>query len=82
MSLIVKIVDHHGTPVSCEVDGSEGNAGSILEMMITVGSNSEARRYVFTGDERPLADIQRLFEAGLGEGGLENLPKELEYLRR
>jgi len=82
VSLIVKIVDHHGTPVSCEVDGSECNAGSILEMMITVGSNSEARRYVFTGDERPLADIQRLFEAGLGEGGLENLPKELEYLRR
>jgi phosphotransferase system HPr-like phosphotransfer protein len=82
VSLIVKIVDHHGTPVSCEVDGSECNAGSILEMMITVGSNSEARRYIFTGDERPLADIQRLFEAGLGEGGLENLPKELEYLRR
>jgi phosphotransferase system HPr-like phosphotransfer protein len=82
VSLIVKIVDHHGTPVSCEVDGSECNAGSILEMMITVGSNSEARRYIFTGDERPLADIQRLFEAGLGEGGLEHLPKELEYLRR
>jgi phosphotransferase system HPr-like phosphotransfer protein len=82
VSLIVKIVDHHGTPVSCEVDGSECNAGSILEMMITVGSNSEARRYIFTGDERPLADIQRLFEAGLGESGLENLPKELEYLRR
>ena len=51
-------------------------------MMITVGSNAEARRYVFSGDERPLADIQKLFEAGLGENGLEDLPEELEYLRR
>ena len=70
VSLIVKIVEHHGTPVTCEVEGNECNAGSILEMMITVGSNTEARRYLFTGDERPLADIQRLFEAGLGERGL------------
>ena len=82
VSLIVKIIEHHGTPVSCEVGGSECNAGSILEMMITVGSNAEARRYVFSGDERPLADIQKLFEAGLGESGLEDLPEELEYLRR
>lgn len=82
VSLIVKIVDHHGTPVSCEVEGSECNAGSILEMMITVGSNTEARRYVFTGDERTLADIQLLFEAGLGENGLDVLPEELGYLRR
>jgi len=82
VSLIVKIVDHHGTPVSCEVEGSECNAGSILEMMVTVGSNTEARRYVFTGDERPLADIQKLFEAGLGEKGPESLPEDLEYLRR
>jgi phosphotransferase system HPr-like phosphotransfer protein len=82
VSLIVKIVEHHGTPVTCEVEGAECNAGSILEMMITVGSNTEARRYVFTGDERPLADIQRLFEAGLGERGLEELPEGLSYLRR
>ena len=82
VSLIVKIVEHHGTPVTCEVGGSECNAGSILEMMITVGSNTDARRYQFRGDERPLADIQRLFEAGLGERGLEELPEELGYLRR
>ncbi len=82
VSLIVKIVEHHGTPVTCEVEGAECNAGSILEMMITVGSNTEARRYVFSGDERPLGDIQLLFEAGLGERGLEELPEELGYLRR
>ncbi len=51
-------------------------------MMITVGSNTEARRYVFSGDERTLGDIQLLFEAGLGERGLEELPEELGYLRR
>ncbi|MCH2107256.1 MAG: HPr family phosphocarrier protein, partial [Planctomycetes bacterium] len=82
VSLIVKIVEHHGTPVTCEVDGAECNASSILEMMITVGSNTDARRYQFRGDERPLVDIQQLFEAGLGERGLEDLPEELSYLRR
>jgi len=82
VSLIVKIVEHHGTPVTCEVAGSDCNAGSILEMMITVGSHAESRRYVFAGDERPLKDIQLLFEAGLGERGLDELPEELGYLRR
>lgn len=80
-SLIVAIVNHHGTPVEMTVAGSTCHAGSILELMIAVGSHPDERRYTFRGDEHPLRDIQRLFEAGLGEGGLDRLPAELSYLR-
>ena len=79
-SLIVGVVNHHGTPVEMEVGGHKANAGSILEMMIAVGSNPESRSFVFRGDEVPLRDIELLFRFGLGENGTENLPKELEYL--
>lgn len=80
-SLIVGIVNHHGTPVEMEVEGRACNAGSILDLMVTVGSHPEARRFVFRGDERPLRDVGLLFEHGLGEKGLENLPSDLDYLR-
>jgi phosphotransferase system HPr-like phosphotransfer protein len=80
-SLIVGIVNHHGTPVEMELEGRACNAGSILDLMVTVGSHPEARRFRFRGDEKPLLDVQRLFECGLGEGGLEALPPELDYLR-
>ena len=37
--------------------------------------------YVFRGDIHPLRDIALLFESGLGEDGIENLPAQLSYLR-
>jgi phosphotransferase system HPr (HPr) family protein len=80
-SLIVSIVNHYGTPVEMEIEGSRCNAGSILQVMILAGSHAEARTVRFQGDERPLRDLGRLFEARLGEGGLEALPPELDYLR-
>ncbi len=80
-ALIVGIVNRYGTPVELEVAGTRCNAGSILELMITIGSNADARRFRFRGDETPLADIARLFECSLGESGLEDLPPELAYLR-
>ena len=80
-ALIVGIVGHYGTPVELEVSGHKCNAGSILEMLVTVGSNPEARRFVFRGDENPLRDIGTLFQNGLGEKGLEELPDRLGYLR-
>ena len=46
--------------------------------MVLVGSNAEAREF----DAKPLADIRHLFEAGLGEEGMDKLPAELDYLRR
>lgn len=80
-ALIVGIVNRYGTPVQLEVDGRRCNAGSILDMMVTVGSSPEARRFRFRGDEHPLHDIQLLFRAGLGEDGLDRLPAEIGYLR-
>ena len=81
-SLIVSIVNHFGTPVELEVEGKTCNAGSILELMVVVGSHPEARRFAFRGDEHPLRDIGLLFQHGLGEAGLDRLPPELGYLRR
>lgn len=80
-SLIVAVVQHHGTPVELEVAGQVCNAGSILELMVAVGSNPEERSYVVRGDERPLRDLVALFAADLGESGLEGLPDSLGYLR-
>jgi phosphotransferase system HPr (HPr) family protein len=81
-SLIVSIVNHHGTPVEMEVAGRTCNAGSILELMVLVGSNPEADLFCFRGDEHPLRDIGLLFEHGLGEHGVSSLPDDLGYLHR
>lgn len=80
-ALIVNIVAHHGTPVEMCVEAHRCNAGSILELLVAVGSHPEARSYVFRGDVHPLRDLALLFESGLGEDGLENLPAQLSYLR-
>jgi len=80
-ALIVNIVAHHGTPVEMRVEGHRCNAGSILELLVAVGSHPEARVYVFRGDIHPLRDIGLLFESALGEDGIENLPAALAYLR-
>jgi phosphotransferase system HPr (HPr) family protein len=80
-ALIVQVVAHFGTPVEMEVAGKRCNAGSILEVLVAVGSHPEARQFVFRGDENPLRDIGLLFEHELGENGLEGLPDELSYLR-
>jgi len=81
-ALIVGVVTYHGTPVEMLLDERRCNAASILELMVAVGSNPEARRVMFRGDERPLGDLVRLFAAGVGERGLDALPEELAYLRR
>lgn len=80
-ALIVNIVAHHGTPVELEIAGHRCNAGSILEILIGVGSNPDTRQFLFRGDIHPLHDIGLLFESNLGEDGLGNLPSELQYLR-
>jgi phosphotransferase system HPr (HPr) family protein len=80
-ALIVSIVSRYGTPVDMEVDGHRCNAGSILELLVAVGSHPDARSYVFRGDIHPLHDIGLLFEHSLGEDGVENLPPQLHYLR-
>ncbi len=81
-SLLVAIATHHGTPVEMSIGEKTANASSILEVMVLVGSHPEAREFRFRGDAKPLLDIQQLFESGLGERGLDQLPASLDYLRR
>jgi phosphotransferase system HPr-like phosphotransfer protein len=80
-ALIVGIVNHYGTPVEMEVGGQRASAGSILELLVAVGSAPDQRRFVFRGDENPLRDIGLLFESGLAESGVDSLPDALRYLR-
>jgi len=81
-ALIVGIVNHYGTPVEMELAGHKSNAGSILELLVAVGSHPGQRKLLFRGDEKPLRDIGLLFQYGLGESGLQTLPSELGYLRQ
>lgn len=81
-ALVAQVVAHHGTPVEMVLGEHRCNAASILELMVAVGSSPSARQVAFHGDERPLADLVRLFEAGIGDRGLDALPSELAYLRR
>jgi len=80
-ALIVGIVNHYATAVEMEVGGKRCNAGSILELLVAVGSMPHEKRFLFRGDERPVRDIGRLFDHELGERGLDALPAELAYLR-
>ena len=81
-ALIVGIVQHYGMPVELEIEGVRSNAASILELLLAVGSRPDARRFVFHGDARPLADIRMLFQHMLGEAGIDRLPESLSYLKR
>jgi phosphotransferase system HPr-like phosphotransfer protein len=80
-ALIVGIVNRYGTPVEMELDGKTCNAASILDLMVTVGSHPDVRRFIFRGDVNPLRDIKLLFESGVGESGIDGLPAALSYLR-
>lgn len=79
-ALIVGIVTRYGTAVELEISGQVCNAGSILELLVTVGSFPGVKVFTFRGDASPLGDIALLFQYGLGEDGIENLPVELGYL--
>ena len=81
LSLIVSVVQHHGTPVEMEIDGGRTNAASMMQLLIALGTHPHPQRVTFFGDSAPLADLRHLFEANLGEGGLDQLPRELSYLR-
>jgi phosphotransferase system HPr (HPr) family protein len=81
ISLIVSVVNHHGTPVEMEIEGRKGSAASIMQLLMLAGSSPNARMVRFTGDRAVLQDLQDLFERRLGEEGLDLLPPHLEYLR-
>ncbi len=81
VSLIVGIVQHHGTPVQMEIDGEKVEANSIIQVLMVSGQNPKTNRVCFYGDEKPLKDLEALFNARLGEDGLDGLPPSLTYLR-
>jgi phosphotransferase system HPr (HPr) family protein len=80
-ALIVGIVHRHGGPVEVEVGGRTYDAASILELMLAAGSNRLSPTFRFRGAAKVLDHIRLLFEHGLGQRGLEELPAELSYLR-
>ena len=81
ISLIVKIVQYHGTRVEMRIDEESCSAGSIMEMIMTAGNHPDARRLTFEGGSRTLEDLRILFDHRLGEAGIEKLPDALAYLR-
>ena len=42
--------------------------------------HAEKGSFVFHGDRQVLKDLTRLFQAGLGESGMDRIPPELSYL--
>ena len=81
VSLIAKIVEHHKTPVNVIVGDTSCYAGSIVQVLMAIGAQPDARSVTFEGDQKALRHIALLFEHGLGEDGHEHLPEELAYLR-
>ena len=81
LSLFAHIAQKHGTPLTMVLGGESANAASIMQMLILAGSHTKYRKVTFVGDQAPLKDIQSLFEARLGEDGMEDFPTHLGYLR-
>ncbi|RMH04997.1 MAG: HPr family phosphocarrier protein [Planctomycetota bacterium] len=80
ISLIVSVVNHYRSAVEAEIDGDRCSAASIMQLLVLVGGHSSTREIRFYGDQRVLDDLQVLFEARLGEDGLDGLPESLSYL--
>jgi len=80
-TLIVRIVNHFGTPVQMIVDGQSCDARSITGILLLSGTHLDAREVTFRGDEKPLTDLAKLFESDMGGDDLSGLPADLAYLR-
>jgi phosphotransferase system HPr (HPr) family protein len=80
-TLIVRIVNHYGTPVQMVMDGKSTDARSITGILLLSGTNVDVREVTFRGDEMPLRDLELLFESDMGGDDLSGLPEELAYLR-
>lgn len=82
LSLLVRLTQHHGLPVSMSIEGESASTESLMQLLLLSGSHPTVREYRFDGDARVLADITLLFRANLGEDGIESLPAELSYLQQ
>jgi phosphotransferase system HPr (HPr) family protein len=79
--LIVRVVQHHGMPVTMRMGDQEVDARQLMDVILLAASHPDATHVGFRGDDRPLRDLQDLFEHRLGEDGLDGMPASLAYLR-
>jgi phosphotransferase system HPr-like phosphotransfer protein len=79
--LIVRVVQHHGLPVEMRMGEQSVDARLLMDVILLAAGHADSTQVRFRGDERPLADLQALFEHRLGEDGFETLPPSLAYLR-
>ncbi len=82
LSLIVGVVHHYGLPIEIEIADERASAASMMSMLILCGSHLDAKSVRFHGDPAVLSDLETLFDARLGEDGIEALPNGLKYLVR
>lgn len=80
LSLIVGVVHHYGLPIEIEIRDEKASAASMMSMLVLCGSHLDAKSVRFHGDPSVLDDLQALFEARLGEDGIDALPGSLKYL--
>lgn len=79
--LIVRVVQRHGLPVEMGMGDQTVDARHLMDVILLAAGNPTETRVRFRGDERPLADLQVLFQHRLGEEGTERFPPTLAYLR-
>lgn len=79
--LIVRVVQRHGLPVEMGMGEQTVDARQLMDVILLAAGNPSETRVRFRGDERPLADLQALFEHRLGEEGTDRFPPSLAYLR-
>jgi phosphotransferase system HPr-like phosphotransfer protein len=80
LSLIVGVTNHYGLPVEMEIGEGRASAASMMSMLMLCGSHLDAQSVRFHGDPAVLNDLQALFDARLGEDGMDALPGSLKYL--
>ena len=82
LSLLVRLTLHYGLPISMSADGNSASTDSLIKLLLLSGQHPDSREFRFDGDAGVLEDIALLFEANLGEDGIESLPDKLSYLRQ
>ncbi len=80
LALIVQVARHYGTPLEISLDGEKCSANSLMSLILLGGRHPRPKSIRVQGDSRALRDLEKLFEAGLGEQG-RVLPETLSYLR-
>ncbi|MFK5955629.1 MAG: hypothetical protein QM477_04195 [Planctomycetota bacterium] len=81
LSLLVRLTQHFGLPVTMSVNGASASAESLIQLLLLAGQNPDAKEYKFEGAAIALDGIRLLFESSLGENGIEGLPGELAFLK-